>query len=147
MRPSAGRSWSPPADRSTPTVSSRASVVLRSLTTRAPLSRPRRSSCSRQRRLPASRGRRLTRKSKPAELLKGAHDSVLHGGVVSLFVVPDGGAVVKHEPGDLRGRVLRACQPDGGVSALLQTCLLYTSDAADDLLCVDLGGRRIIKKK
>src|SRR5665213_4278491 len=26
------------------------------------------------------------------------------------------------------------------------SCLLYTSDAADDLLCVDLGGRRIIKK-
>ena len=25
-------------------------------------------------------------------------------------------------------------------------CLLYTSDAADDLLCVDIGGRRIIKK-
>src|SRR5450756_3149392 len=24
-------------------------------------------------------------------------------------------------------------------------CLLYTSDAADDLLCVDLGGRRLIK--
>ena len=31
--------------------------------------------------------------------------------------------------------------PGGG------TCLLYTSDAADDLLCVDLGGRRIIKNK
>src|SRR5450756_2084576 len=30
---------------------------------------------------------------------------------------------------------------------LLHPCLLYTSDAADDLLCVDLGGRRIIKKK
>ena len=29
----------------------------------------------------------------------------------------------------------------------LGACLLYTSDAADDLLCVDLGGRRIIKKK
>src|SRR5680860_326863 len=29
---------------------------------------------------------------------------------------------------------------------LSETCLLYTSDAADDLLCVDLGGRRIIKK-
>src|SRR5659263_616799 len=27
-----------------------------------------------------------------------------------------------------------------------EICLLYTSDAADDLLCVDLGGRRIIKK-
>ena len=29
----------------------------------------------------------------------------------------------------------------------LLVCLLYTSDAADDLLCVDLGGRRILKKK
>ena len=28
-----------------------------------------------------------------------------------------------------------------------ESCLLYTSDAADDLLCGDLGGRRIIKKK
>ena len=26
------------------------------------------------------------------------------------------------------------------------SCLLYTSDAADDSVCVDLGGRRIIKK-
>ena len=26
-------------------------------------------------------------------------------------------------------------------------CLLYTSDAADDMQCLDLGGRRIIKKK
>src|SRR5665811_1383676 len=29
----------------------------------------------------------------------------------------------------------------------LSGCLLYTSDAADDLTRVDLGGRRIIKKK
>ena len=27
------------------------------------------------------------------------------------------------------------------------SCLLYTSDAADDLIGVDLGGRRIIKKR
>src|SRR5450756_136388 len=27
----------------------------------------------------------------------------------------------------------------------LRSSMLYTSDAADDLLCVDLGGRRIIK--
>eukprot|EP00825_Cyclidium_porcatum_P001657 TRINITY_DN10753_c0_g1_i3.p3 TRINITY_DN10753_c0_g1~~TRINITY_DN10753_c0_g1_i3.p3 ORF type:complete len:112 (-),score=12.17 TRINITY_DN10753_c0_g1_i3:46-381(-) len=27
------------------------------------------------------------------------------------------------------------------------TYLLYTSDAADDMQCVDLGGRRVIKKK
>ena len=36
--------------------------------------------------------------------------------------------------------------PDS-ISYNLPNCLLYTSDAADDLLCVDLGGRRIIKKK
>ena len=29
---------------------------------------------------------------------------------------------------------------------MYMTCLLYTSDAADDMQCVDLGGRRIIKK-
>ena len=36
-----------------------------------------------------------------------------------------------------------------GIRFLLQpiACLLYTSDAADDLLCVDPGGRRRIKKK
>ena len=28
----------------------------------------------------------------------------------------------------------------------VEGCLLYTSDAADDMQCVDLGGRRIIKK-
>ena len=33
------------------------------------------------------------------------------------------------------------------ISGDWKDCLLYTSDAADDLLCVDLGGRRIIKKK
>ena len=31
--------------------------------------------------------------------------------------------------------------------ASIRICLLYTSDAADDMQCVDLGGRRIIKKK
>ena len=30
---------------------------------------------------------------------------------------------------------------------LYQGCLLYTSDAADECRSVDLGGRRIIKKK
>ena len=30
---------------------------------------------------------------------------------------------------------------------VVTSCLLYTSDAADDSLRVDLGGRRIIKKK
>ena len=39
--------------------------------------------------------------------------------------------------------VIKATKVDG----VYESCLLYTSDAADDLLCVDLGGRRIIKKK
>ena len=29
----------------------------------------------------------------------------------------------------------------------VKNCLLYTSDAADDIHCVDLGGCRIIKQK
>ena len=37
---------------------------------------------------------------------------------------------------------------DGGDDAdRAQSCLLYTSDAADERSSVDLGGRRIIKKK
>ena len=34
-----------------------------------------------------------------------------------------------------------------GVSTRFYRCLLYTSDAADERSSVDLGGRRIIKKK
>ena len=44
---------------------------------------------------------------------------------------------VKHRKqfrGSMRGKATRGC-------------LLYTSDAADDLLCEDIGGRRNIKKK
>ena len=39
--------------------------------------------------------------------------------------------------------------PDGAqlVPKRLGSCLLYTSDAADERSSVDLGGRRIIKKK
>ena len=36
---------------------------------------------------------------------------------------------------------------NGGAIALIAACLLYTSDAADERSSVDLGGRRIIKKK
>src|SRR5678816_1054186 len=38
---------------------------------------------------------------------------------------------------------------DGGTGGIIcaNTCLLYTSDAADERSSVDLGGRRIIKKK
>ena len=33
------------------------------------------------------------------------------------------------------------------IQAIVVSCLLYTSDAADERSSVDLGGRRIIKKK
>ena len=35
----------------------------------------------------------------------------------------------------------------GELGEVLLVCLLYTSDAADERSSVDLGGRRIIKKK
>ena len=33
------------------------------------------------------------------------------------------------------------------MTVIVYTCLLYTSDAADERSSVDLGGRRIIKQK
>ena len=36
-------------------------------------------------------------------------------------------------------------EPAGDAAVMI--CLLYTSDAADERSSVDLGGRRIIKKK
>ena len=56
-----------------------------------------------------------------------------------------------HERGAFTGaeqRVLgKAELADGGTLFLDEICLLYTSDAADERSSVDLGGRRIIKKK
>ena len=46
--------------------------------------------------------------------------------------------------------VERVKEAFGGIGASvgqLTPCLLYTSDAADERSSVDLGGRRIIKKK
>ena len=40
-----------------------------------------------------------------------------------------------------------ACVWSETISNTLCSCLLYTSDAADERSSVDLGGRRIIKKK
>src|SRR5450756_1617009 len=52
-------------------------------------------------------------------------------------------------PGDVQWgskRLYSLAQVAGRFNGMDRTCLLYTSDAADDLLCVDLGGRRIINK-
>ena len=49
--------------------------------------------------------------------------------------------------------MLEECKLEGQINTLfsgqapiISRCLLYTSDAADDMQCVDLGGRGIIKK-
>src|SRR5678815_1724492 len=49
----------------------------------------------------------------------------------------------------IRGQCVRRLCPLGLYSTLVKylVCLLYTSDAADERSSVDLGGRRIIKKK
>ena len=65
--------------------------------------------------------------------------------------------VLGQRPGTLQigqpavGELMGLAVPDGHVQQLLLHqhlgCLLYTSDAADERSSVDLGGRRIIKKK
>src|SRR5450756_3118124 len=64
----------------------------------------------------------------------------LTGGMVGETITAVPGASVSYMGGVIG-------YTDREKTALLGVCLLYTSDAADDLLCVDLGGRRIIKKK
>ena len=63
------------------------------------------------------------------------------------------GWVIRHLPPDIVPPELRGAPGttlnDLAYSLLRdrRTCLLYTSDAADERSSVDLGGRRIIKKK
>ena len=58
-----------------------------------------------------------------------------------------GGAGSSGLPGRGHLSVLFTGEVVGLAGAVGESCLLYTSDAADDPLCVDPGGRRIIKKK
>ena len=50
-------------------------------------------------------------------------------------------------PVSMRGQQTVTITKSGSDVCLHNTCLLYTSDAADERSSVDLGGRRIIKKK
>ena len=88
-----------------------------------------------------------------ANATRGAHPWLLYllpvAGLVIVFLYhrfdPDGGgstnqifvSVREHKPLTLRTAPL----------IFVSTCLLYTSDAADEEDSVDLGGRRIIEKK
>src|SRR5428012_18798 len=56
------------------------------------------------------------------------------------------GDVYKRQLVNLSHQVAGVTLAVGKYNLCLRICLLYTSDAADDLLCVDLGGRRIINQ-
>src|SRR5450756_1932878 len=90
------------------------------------------------------RSRRLVAAAESAALGRGGVSAVSRATGISRQVIRQGmaelGEAAVHPP----GRVRRV--GGGRKKAVTQDCLLYTSDAADDLLCVDLGGRRIIKK-
>ena len=51
---------------------------------------------------------------------------------------------ITQHPDSLDGKTMEPVMAHG-IQAM--SCLLYTSDAADERSSVDLGGRRIIKKK
>src|SRR5678815_6113365 len=57
--------------------------------------------------------------------------------------------LVSLKPGDIQGFIHQEKADTFHVDKIAKdvTCLLYTSDAADERSSVDLGGRRIIKKK
>src|SRR5450756_2097332 len=65
--------------------------------------------------------------------------------MLAKVAMPDPEAVMKRYPHQLSGGMLQRCVIAMALmtdpSLLIMDCLLYTSDAADDLLCVDLGGR------
>ena len=60
---------------------------------------------------------------------------------------PATGEMRDGKPGGGHGPDPGSGQASASAVALAASCLLYTSDAADERSSVDLGGRRIIKKK
>ena len=68
--------------------------------------------------------------------------------VVALFAIIDHPERAAPPIGSFLGRCVQdQCHVVEGEPRLCSSCLLYTSDAADERSSVDLGGRRIIKKK
>ena len=66
-------------------------------------------------------------------------EDVAHAGARERRSTEVDGLCIEREPAEGSG--------DVGVAVGVQGCLLYTSDAADERSSVDLGGRRILKKK
>ena len=76
--------------------------------------------------------RDLVRSRGLGDVYKRQTQSMLHPGI-------EFSLKIRHLGGTIKGFVVAKECHDG--------CLLYTSDAADERSSVDLGGRRIIKKK
>ena len=72
---------------------------------------------------------------------------VAHEDVEQLGLGRRQGDLVAVDGGTLIGEADCQALVDDGLGAQGIGCLLYTSDAADERSSVDLGGRRIIKKK
>ena len=81
-----------------------------------------------------------------AKLLKVSLNQVTVQAKLGAMVAYQGDVKFEHAGSGGMGRMLKKAMTGEGQS-LMKVCPLYTSDAADDLLCVALGGRRIIHQK
>ena len=78
----------------------------------------------------------------------GIRDLVRSRGLGDVYKRQPGGAeLARVKTGLLTDALNERQTPEGLGMALANACLLYTSDAAEERSSVDLGGRRIIKKK
>ncbi len=91
---------------------------------------------------------------KIGELLEVLEDSGLRDDTIVIFTSDHGemlgekGMIQKRSLYEWSARIPLFIDIPGVEPRTINTlCTLYTSDAADDLHCVDLGGRRINKKK
>mgnify|MGYP003381526192 CR=1 FL=1 len=69
---------------------------------------------------------------------KSLHERIVDAGAIAVITADEQVRGGKHNP--LKATLDEAMNMN-------ETCLLYTSDAADERSSVDLGGRRFIKKK
>ena len=78
----------------------------------------------------------------------GIRDLVRSRGLGDVYKRQDrnGALVLQRDVRRVMDGSFRGIEVDG-VFDIREVCLLYTSDAADERSSVDLGGRRIIKKK
>ena len=73
--------------------------------------------------------------------------SIHDANTTSVVPLPLDPSLPMEDPSEPSSHTLPSQTLPDWLHARIQTCLLYTSDAADERSSVDLGGRRIIKKK